>query len=113
MIDVTRQDRLTLRIDPDHSCVWIDSQRVVLRPTPFVILQYLAEHAGQLVSKDDMLRTVWPDTHVSSTVLKAYIQQLRKALGDDAKMPRFIETVQRRGYRFIGTVVIETVVSSQ
>ncbi len=104
-MSVARQDSLALRIDPDHSCVWIGTQRVVLRPTPFAILYYLMEHAGRLVSKEDVLHAVWPGTRVSSTVLKAYIQQLRKALGDDAKAPRFIETVQRRGYRFIGIVV--------
>ncbi len=53
------------------------------------------------MTKEELLRAVWSDTQVSAAVLKGYIQQIRKALGDDAKAPRFIETIQRRGYRFI------------
>lgn len=89
------------RLDPTNACLWRDSIRIALRPTPFAILQYFIEHPGQLVTKEELLRAVWADTQVSAAVLKGYIQQIRKALGDDAKAPRFIETVQRRGYRFI------------
>ncbi|MCY4389946.1 MAG: AAA family ATPase [Desulfurellaceae bacterium] len=89
------------RLDPTNACLWRDSIRIALRPTPFAILQYFIEHPGRLVTKEELLRAVWADTQVSAAVLKGYIQQIRKALGDDAKAPRFIETIQRRGYRFI------------
>ena len=89
------------RLDPTNACLWRGDIRLALRPTPFAILQYFIEHPGQLVTKEELLGAVWADTRVSAAVLKGYIQQIRKALGDDARAPRFIETVQRRGYRFI------------
>ena len=58
------------------------------------------------MTKEELLGAVWADTQVSAAVLKGYIQQIRKALGDDARAPRFIETVQRRGYRFIAPLTI-------
>jgi DNA-binding winged helix-turn-helix (wHTH) protein len=61
----------------------------------------LAAHAGELVSKEALLATVWSGTIVSDDSLISCIQELRKALGDDPKNPRFIETRHRRGYRFI------------
>lgn len=94
------------RLDPTNACLWRDSIRIALRPTPFAVLQYFIEHPGQLVTKEELLRAVWADTRVSAAVLKGYIQQIRKALGDDARAPRFIETVQRRGYRFIAPLTI-------
>ena len=94
------------RLDPTNACLWRDRTRIALRPTPFAILQYFIEHPGQLVTKEELLRAVWAGTQVSATVLKGYIQQIRKALGDSARAPRFIETVQRRGYRFIAPLTI-------
>jgi DNA-binding winged helix-turn-helix (wHTH) protein/tetratricopeptide (TPR) repeat protein len=67
-------------------------------------LSYLVEHAGQLVTKEELLDALWPDTYVTDAVLKVYIGELRKALGDDPKTSRFIETAHRRGYRFIGEI---------
>src|SRR5262245_33329528 len=74
---------------------------VPLTPKAFAVLRRLAEDAGQLVRKDDLLRSVWRDTHVSDGVLRVIILEIRRALGDDSEQPRFIETVPRRGYRFI------------
>src|SRR5262245_37723784 len=61
-------------------------------------------HAGRLVAKAELLYAVWPDTVVSTEVLKGYIHDLRTVLGEEAEAPRFIETVARRGYRFMETV---------
>src|SRR5262249_7591645 len=58
-------------------------------------------HAGQLVTKDALWQAVWPDVTVSDAVLTVCVREIRQALGDDAKTPRFIETVHRRGFRFI------------
>jgi len=65
------------------------------------VLQYLVAHSGQLVTKDALFQAVWPETVVSEGVLTNCIAELRQALGDDAKRPRCIATVHRRGYRFI------------
>src|SRR5262245_65699735 len=72
---------------------------IPLRPKTFGVLRYLLEHAGQLVRKSDLLDAVWPDTAVGEAVLKGCIRELRAALGDDAKVPRFVVTAHRRGYQ--------------
>ena len=67
-------------------------------------LQYLVEHAGQLVTKDALLHACWPGIAVGDGVLQVCMTELRKALGDTAAAPRFIATVHRRGYRFVAPV---------
>src|SRR5262249_25343299 len=64
------------------------------------VLQYLVAHPGQLVTKDALFQAVWPETVVSEGVLTNCIAELRQALGDNARRPRFIATVHRQGYRF-------------
>jgi Tol biopolymer transport system component/DNA-binding winged helix-turn-helix (wHTH) protein len=72
-----------------------------LEPKAFRLLQFLIENAGRAVSKDEILAAVWPDTAVTDNALTRAIAQLRKALGDDSKEPRFIETIPTVGYRFL------------
>jgi pimeloyl-ACP methyl ester carboxylesterase len=81
------------------------TQAIELSPKAFGVLRYLAERPGQLVSKEELLRGVWPDVHVGSGVLKVTIADIRKALNDPSRQPRFIETAHRRGYRFIAKTV--------
>ena len=90
------------RLDLPNEQVWNGQQTIPLTGKAFAVLRYLVEHAGQLVTKAELFDTLWPDTAVSDGALTFCIVELRKALGDDAKAPRFIETVHRRGYRFIG-----------
>src|SRR5215470_14989305 len=80
-----------------------DGDVVPLTPKAFAVLRRLVEDAGQLVKKDDLLRSVWRDTHVSDGVVRVIILEIRRALGDDSEEPRFVETVPRRGYRFIAS----------
>jgi len=84
--------------------LWKGSQAIKLRPKAFAVLDHLLGRPGQLVTKDDLLNAVWPGTFVSDAVLKVAIRQLREALDDDPRSPRFIETAHRRGYRFIGQI---------
>src|SRR5215470_14470389 len=79
-----------------------DREPVALPPKAFGVLCTLARQPGRLVGKDALLDAVWGHRHVSESVLKTTISELRAALADDAKHPRYIETVSRRGYRFIG-----------
>jgi len=72
-----------------------------LTPKSLAVLQVLAERPGQIVAKEDIFRTVWPDIAVTDSTLSSCIQELRHAFGDNAHRPRFIETVHRRGYRFV------------
>jgi DNA-binding winged helix-turn-helix (wHTH) protein len=80
------------------------SEAVPLRPKPFALLRYLTEHSGRLVTKETLLDVIRPDAVVSEGVLSVDIAELRKALGDDPRNPRFIETVHGKGYRFIADV---------
>ena len=95
------------RLDLDNACLWRGDERLVLRPKTFDLLVHLVEHAGELVSKDDLLDAVWPDTVVADSVLTVSMSELRKVLGETAKQPQFIATVHRRGYRFIAPVEAE------
>jgi DNA-binding winged helix-turn-helix (wHTH) protein len=89
-----------------------DAQVVFLRPKTFAVLLYLAEHPAQLVTKEELLSAVWSDTYVTEGVLTVCMTELRQALGDDAKTPRFIETAHRKGYRFIAPLTIAPPVAS-
>lgn len=92
------------RLDQDNACLWRGAKAVRLTPKAFSVLQCLAEHHGQLVTKDFLLESVWPRTAVGDAVLKVCVREIRKALGDRVSAPRFVATVHRRGYRFIAGV---------
>jgi DNA-binding winged helix-turn-helix (wHTH) protein/tetratricopeptide (TPR) repeat protein len=97
------------RLDPADGSLWHGARRIALSPTDFGVLYYLAAHAGQLVTHEALLAAVWPTTVVGKGVLKVRLHRIRQALGDHAGQPRFIETAQRRGYRFIAPVSRESV----
>jgi DNA-binding winged helix-turn-helix (wHTH) protein len=75
-----------------------------LRRRTLAVLHYLALRPGRLVAKGELFAAIWPGVNVSEIVLAVCISELRKALDDSAKIPRFIETVHGRGYRFIGAI---------
>jgi len=75
---------------------------VALQPRPLAVLRHLAERPGEIVGRDEILATVWAGTYVSKAVLKVAIRAIREALGDDAETPQYVETVGRKGYRFVG-----------
>ncbi|SDH54675.1 Transcriptional regulatory protein, C terminal [Pseudomonas benzenivorans] len=88
-------------LDEANACLLRNQEAVALAPTPFALLCVLARQPGTLLTKDALLDAVWGHRFVSDSVLKTAISDLRTALGDDAKRPRLIETVPRRGYRFV------------
>lgn len=90
------------RLDLTNECLWQGTRAISLRPKAFAVFKTLIEKPGQLVKTQDVLDAVWPGTFVGDAVLKGCILQLREALEDSATSPRYIETVHRRGYRFIG-----------
>jgi tetratricopeptide (TPR) repeat protein len=73
-------------------------------PKPFAVLRYLVEHAGRVVTQDELLAAIWPDTYVQPEVLRRYILEIRRALGDAAGSPQFVQTLPKRGYQFIAPV---------
>ncbi len=78
---------------------------VALAPKPFAVLCALARTPGSLVTKNALLDLVWGHRFVTESVLKTAISEVRAALDDDPKQPRYIETVSRRGYRFIAATI--------
>lgn len=89
------------RLDPANALLQRGAERLELPPKVFALLCHLAARPGQLVTKDELLDAVWGRRFVSESVLKTAVNTLRGALGDDPRTPRFVETVPRRGYRFL------------
>jgi pimeloyl-ACP methyl ester carboxylesterase len=91
-------------LDRDNELLTRDGQPVRLRPKTFAMLAHLVAAAGHVVTKQDLLETLWPDVFVGDAALKSCMREIREALGDDARQPGFIETAHRRGYRFIASL---------
>lgn len=91
-IDVT--DRLLLR----------GGEVVPLTPKAFDLLLYLVENAGHVLNKEGLMKQIWPDSFVEEANLSHHVFTLRKALGEDKNGDKFIETIPRRGYRFVASV---------
>jgi predicted ATPase len=97
------------RLDAIHECLWRSTkdgaeERIVLKPKTYAILAYFLDHPDRVVTQEELLESIWPDTFVQPEVVKRHIFDLRQALGDDSKMPSFLETLPRRGYKFIAPV---------
>ena len=89
------------RLDLRRGLLLRGTKPIPLRPKTWAVLLYLAERPGVLVAKNELLDALWPDVAVTPDTLNKSIGELRVALGDDSRAPRFIQTVNRRGYRFI------------
>ena len=99
-----RQDHAAFgpfRIDAANEQLWRDDKVIALKPKTFAVLRYFIDHPGRLITKDELLDRLWSDAHVGDAVLKTHVRDIRLALGDSVRAPRFIETAHRRGYRFI------------
>src|SRR5258706_1608304 len=92
------------RLDPVNQCLWRGDARITLAPKVFAVLTYLVEHPGRLVTQDELLEAIWPETYVQPEVLRTYILELRKLLGDRPKESLFIATLSKRGYQFVAPV---------
>src|SRR5688572_19327269 len=92
------------RLDVGQGVLTRTGEAVSLTPKATDILTLLVANAGQLVAKDELLKQVWPDTFVEESNLTQNIFLLRRVLGDERPAPRYIETVVRRGYRFVANV---------
>jgi DNA-binding winged helix-turn-helix (wHTH) protein/predicted ATPase len=96
-------DAPAVRIEAENEWAWCGARRLPLTPRSFAVLRYLVENRGRLVKKEELLTAIWRDTIVSDSALASCIRDLRKALGDLSNAPRYIQTVHRRGFRFIGS----------
>jgi predicted ATPase/DNA-binding winged helix-turn-helix (wHTH) protein len=92
------------RLDLARERLWRGDQPVGLRRKTWHVLLYLIEQRGRLVGRDELLDAVWPNVAVAPATLTQSVHELRRALGDHARAPHFIETVHRRGFRFIAKI---------
>jgi len=95
------------RVDPALNSVAGPMATAHLEPKVMEVLVCLAEHASDVVSKEFLLHSVWADTCVTDDVLTRAIFELRRVFGDDARRPRVIQTIPKRGYRLIAPVVFD------
>ena len=96
------------RLEGPEGLLWRRGRVVPLPPKATCVLWALVSRAGQLVTKQALLELGWPDTAVGEAVLTVSIRALREVLDDDRSQPRYIETVHRRGYRFVARVDADT-----
>jgi DNA-binding winged helix-turn-helix (wHTH) protein len=91
------------RLEPRIGLMCGDRE-VHLTPKALALLSFIADRRGEVIAKEDLFGALWPDVVVGDAALVTCIQEVRKALGDDARRPRYIETVHRRGYRFVAKI---------
>ncbi len=92
------------RLDTANHCLWRANERAPLTPKAFDVLRYLVEHAGRLVTQDELLEALWSGTYVNPEGIRKYILEIRKVLGDQLTPPVFIQTLPKRGYQFVAPV---------
>lgn len=92
------------RLDVEESLLLRDGESLTLPPKAFETLLALVENSGHLLNKEDLMKRLWPDTFVEEANLANNISLLRRVLGDDAQVRQYIETVPKRGYRFVASV---------
>jgi predicted ATPase/DNA-binding winged helix-turn-helix (wHTH) protein len=91
-------------LDTSNQCLWRHGEQIALPPKPFAVLRYLVENPGRLITHDELLDALWPETYVQPQVLRTYMLDLRRVLKDDVGQPRFIQTLTKRGYCFVAPV---------
>ena len=97
-------EKAKYRLDLGDERLWHGDQPVEIGNKAFELLRLLVSNPNRLLTKDQILDAVWGEVCVSEGLIKEYVHDLRLALGDDPKQPRFIETVRGRGYRFLGGI---------
>ena len=93
-----------VRVEPQNFKVFKNSHEIQLEPKTFRLLLFFIENRARLVEKNELLDAVWKDAFVTENAMTREIAKLRKALGDDSKTPKYIQTVHTQGYRFIAEV---------
>ena len=101
------------RLDTVNHCLWHGEKRASLTPKAFDVLRYLVEHSDRLVTQDELLNALWSETYVNPEVIKKYILEIRKVLGDNPEKPAFVETFPKRGYQFIAPISGELTTPSE
>jgi predicted ATPase/DNA-binding winged helix-turn-helix (wHTH) protein len=92
------------RIDLEAERLWHGADAIPLRPKTWAVLRHLVEAGGRVVTKQELLDRVWVDTAVEEKTLNTSIAEIRQAFGDSAREPHYVETVHRRGFRFVAAL---------
>ncbi len=100
-------------LDADQKVLLRQGKPLLLAPKVLETLLTLVQNSGRIIEKEELMTRLWPDTFVEESNLTYTIVQLRKTLGDDARHPRYIETIPKRGYRFIVDVEEQQIRSSE
>src|SRR5712692_6717875 len=95
-----------IEVNAARGCLRRNGQEIHLPQKPLRVLVYLLEQHERLVTKEELMEVVWKDVAVTDDALVQCVVDIRKALGDDPRNPRFIKTVARVGYRFVGPVEV-------
>jgi len=95
-----------IEVDPARGCLRRNGEEIHLPQKPLQVLVYLLEQHERLVTKEELMGTAWKNIAVTDDALVQCVVDIRKALGDDPRNPRFIKTVARVGYRFVGPVEV-------
>ena len=96
-----------LTVYPSQNRILLEGSSKTLQPKIMELLILLCATQGQTLSKDELIISLWPEVHVGPDSLANTMTRLRRALGDNARQPEFIETVQSKGYRWLQTVKVE------
>jgi DNA-binding winged helix-turn-helix (wHTH) protein/predicted ATPase len=95
-------------LDTPNRSLLRGTEKIVLRPKTFSVLDFLVRNPHRLVTKSEIMSALWPGTKVVDAALRVSVQEIRKALNDDAEQPKFIETVGKSGYRWIAPVTLRS-----
>src|SRR5262245_66679554 len=101
---MTQEHHLTFgsfRLETTQARLWRGEQAIPLRPRTGAVLRYLVEHPGRLVTKTELRQHIWAGTHVTDTVLRVCIREIRAALADAADAPQYLQTVGSQGYQWL------------
>src|SRR5215471_12722857 len=90
--------------DPHTRLLWRDGAEIALPPRVLGVLESLLERPGEIIARQELLDRVWKDAFVTDTSLAEAVSVLRQALGDDPQSPTYVQTVHRRGYRFVAPI---------
>src|SRR5215467_12299467 len=94
----------SFRLDSVNYSLLRGDERIPITPKAFDVLNYLVDRSERLVTQEEILEALWPDTYVNPEVVKKYVLEIRRVLGDRTDKPAFVATFPRRGYQFIAAV---------
>src|SRR5436190_1814774 len=93
-----------IELDPAQGCLKRDGQQQRLRQKTLQVLLYLIEQRQRPVTREELRETIWPEISVGDNALEQCLAEIRRSLGDDRRHPRFVKTIPKVGYCFIGRV---------